>query len=65
MALFMDGPINDTANLQDYESSLLSMAAIEGVDITAKTVLAQDEIGRLLAAAPRYGVEIKPPPAKG
>lgn len=48
MALFMDGPINDAADLQDYESSLLSMAATEGVDITAKSVLAQDEIGRKL-----------------
>ena len=48
MALFMDGPINDTADLQDYESSLLSMAATEGVDITAKMLLAQDEIGRQL-----------------
>ena len=48
MALFTDGPINDTADLQDYESSILSTAATEGVDITAKTVLAQDEIGRQL-----------------
>ena len=45
MALFTDGQINGTSDLQDYESSVLTMAGVEGVDITAKMALAQEEIG--------------------
>ena len=48
MALFTDGPINATADLLDYESSVLTMAGVEGVDITAKIALAQEEIGKQL-----------------
>jgi hypothetical protein len=48
MALFMDGPINGTADLQDYESSILTMAVTEGIDIASKMTLAQDELARQL-----------------
>ena len=46
MALFTDGPINGTTDLPDYESSVFTMAGVEGVDITAKMTLAQEAIGK-------------------
>lgn len=48
MALFTDGQINGTQDLQDYESSILEVANIENIDLSAKMALGQDEIGKQL-----------------
>ena len=45
MALFTDGPINSTADLQNHDSAILDVATIEGIDLTAKMTLAQESIG--------------------
>jgi hypothetical protein len=45
MALFTDGPINSTADLQNHDSVILDVATIEGIDLTAKMTLAQESIG--------------------
>jgi len=45
MALFTDGILNQESNLQDRESSILNIAALEGVDTSAKRKLAQEDIG--------------------
>jgi hypothetical protein len=44
MALFNDGPINDAADLQRYESSILNVTSTEGIDLGAKIVLAQQDV---------------------
>lgn len=44
MALFTDGPISVTMDLQNYESSILSVASTEGIDLAGKMALAQDDI---------------------
>ena len=44
MALFTDGPINGTAELQNYENAILDVAAVERIDLSAKAMLAQQEI---------------------
>lgn len=44
MALFDDGPISDTADLQRYESDILNVASVEGIDVGAKMSLAQREL---------------------
>lgn len=48
MALFHDGPISDTADLQKYESDILSVASVEGIDLGAKMSLAQRELANEL-----------------
>jgi hypothetical protein len=48
MALFTDGILNRESDLQDRESSILSVAALEGVDTLAKRILAQEDIGNQL-----------------
>lgn len=45
MALFQDGPISSLEDLRVYETSLLETASIEGVSLTNKLELAQQEIG--------------------
>jgi len=45
MALFTDGILNQESDLQDRESSILNIAALEGVDTSAKRKLAQEDIG--------------------
>ena len=45
MALFNDGEINTLQDLQRYESSLLNVASIEQIDLSAKMAMAADEIG--------------------
>jgi len=45
MALFNDGEINSLQDLQQYESSLMNVASVEQIDLSAKLALAQDEIG--------------------
>jgi hypothetical protein len=44
MTLFTDGPISDTADLQRYENDILSVATVEGIDLGAKIVLAQQDL---------------------
>jgi len=45
MALFNDGPISSLDDLRVYETSLLDTASIEGVSLTNKLDLAQQELG--------------------
>jgi hypothetical protein len=45
MALFTDGNIANLNDLRAYESSILDLAATEGVDLGAKLTLAQRELG--------------------
>ena len=44
MALFTDGPVSSIEDLTARDSQLLSTASVEGVDVTQKLGLAQDEI---------------------
>ena len=44
MALLTDGDPNDTVALQVYETSILSVAATEAIDLGAKLGLATEEI---------------------
>jgi hypothetical protein len=44
MALFTDGPIISTADLQRYENGILGVASVEGIDLGGKIGLAQEEI---------------------
>ena len=45
MALFRDGLISSLEDLRVYETSLLDTASIEGVSLSNKLELAQQEIG--------------------
>ncbi len=44
MALFTDGPLISTAELQRYESGILGVASVESIDLAAKMGLAQAEL---------------------
>lgn len=44
MALFIDGPISGIEDMTAQDSQLLSVASAEGIDVTRKLALAQDEI---------------------
>ena len=44
MALFTDGPINSTSDLQTYENAILTVANTEQIDLDGKSKLAQGEI---------------------
>src|SRR5262245_38505875 len=44
MALFSDGPISSIEDLHGHDTQLLEIASIEGIDVTRKLALAQDEI---------------------
>jgi hypothetical protein len=44
MALFTDGPINGTTDIQDHENAVLNVTTTENIDLDAKIRLAQDEI---------------------
>lgn len=44
MALFNDGPISTMIDLQNYESGILGVASTEGIDLSGKMALAQDQI---------------------
>jgi len=48
MALFTDEPINRSSELQAYETNILNVASTEGIDVTVKAALAQDELGTRL-----------------
>jgi hypothetical protein len=49
MALFTDGEVSSIEDLQGYDSQLLEVANIEGIDVTRKLQLAQVEIAMELA----------------
>jgi len=48
MALYNDGPLSSLLDLQNYESSILSVASTEGIDLSGKMELAQDAIANEL-----------------
>jgi hypothetical protein len=45
MSLFTDGAIADIEDLRGYDTQLLNVATVEGIDVTRKLSLAQEEIG--------------------
>ncbi len=45
MALFTDGAISSIEDLTGQDSQLPAVASVEGIDVTQKLALAQDEIG--------------------
>lgn len=45
MALFTDGSPNSIDDLQTYETSIVSVASIEGIGLDSKLTLAADDIG--------------------
>ncbi|MBM3725496.1 MAG: hypothetical protein FJW40_08740 [Acidobacteria bacterium] len=49
MALFTDNPLRTVADLHQYEAGVLETANVESIDLTAKLVLAQGEIGNQVA----------------
>jgi hypothetical protein len=50
MALFTDGPPSTIEELAAIDSQLLNVATVEGIDVTQKLALAQNEIGLQLFA---------------
>src|SRR5689334_4464041 len=44
MALFTDGPIHTSGEFKPYDTAVLNVASSEGIDVTVKAQLAQDEI---------------------
>jgi hypothetical protein len=48
MALFTDGPLISTEDLQKCENSILNLASVENIDLAGKIALAQGEIANLL-----------------
>ena len=56
MALFTDGPLSSMEDLIAHDSQLLEVASTEGIDVTRKLALAQEELGmELTAMLPRAG----------
>jgi hypothetical protein len=45
MALFTDGPVSSIDDLSAQDSQLLTVASVEGIDVTQKLGLAHDELG--------------------
>lgn len=48
MALFTDGPISSAQDLQEYDSSVLTVASAEGINVAVKVTLAQQDVGNEL-----------------
>lgn len=44
MALFTDGPVSNILDLTARDTQLLNVAVVEGIDVTQKLALAQDEL---------------------
>jgi hypothetical protein len=44
MALFTDGPVSSIEDLTGQDSQLLNVASVEGIDVTQKAVLAQNDL---------------------
>jgi hypothetical protein len=77
MALFTDGASASIEDLRGYDTQLLNVATVEGIDVTRKLALAQEELcvevagllGRLglpgqLSAPPAIGQVVVTPPLK-
>ncbi len=45
MALFTDGPVSSIEDLTAQDSQLLDVASTEGIDVTRKLALAQEDVG--------------------
>ena len=45
MALFVDGNPSQITDLANYESSIVDVAATEGIDLTAKATVSAIEVG--------------------
>ena len=45
MALFTDGPVSGIEDLTSQDSQLLDVASTEGIDVTRKIALAQEDVG--------------------
>jgi hypothetical protein len=45
MALFTDGPVSSIEDLTAQDSQLLDVASTEGIDVTGKLALAQEDVG--------------------
>ena len=50
MALFTDGPISSIDDLSGYDSQLMQTAGAEGIDVTRKLALAQEDLAMSLTA---------------
>jgi len=50
MPLFTDGPISTIDDLRAHDSQLIDVAVVEGIDLTNKLNLAQEELGLELTA---------------
>jgi hypothetical protein len=50
MALFTDGPISSIDDLQGHDTQILEVANVEGIDVTRKLALAQEEVSVELTA---------------
>ena len=50
MALFTDGPVSSIEDLTAQDSQLLDVASTEGIDVSRKLALAQDDVGIELSA---------------
>jgi hypothetical protein len=64
MALFNDGPVSSIEDLQGHDTQLLELANTEGIDVTRKLALAQEEISlelRVLLARIGGPVELGAP----
>jgi hypothetical protein len=48
MVLFTDGPISSAQDLQEYDSSVLTVANAEGINVAVKVTLAQQDLGNEL-----------------
>src|ERR1700675_987448 len=48
MALFTDGQLNAIVDLQNYETRILDVASAEGIDLSGKIALAQNEVANEL-----------------
>lgn len=68
MALFTDGEVSSIEDLQGYDTQLLEVANIEGIDVTRKLIQAQTEIAAevatLLARRLRLTSFYFPPPSE-
>src|ERR1039458_7428306 len=45
MALFTDGAVGSIEDLRGHDTQLLNVAPVEGIDVTRKLALAQEELG--------------------
>lgn len=69
MALFTDGAVASIEELSGYDTQLLNVATVEGIDVTRKLALAQEEIsveiagllGRVNAPPALHQVVVTPP----